>query len=435
MNRITNKTYRLFGQFSVCLVLLILSMVGAMAQRGVSPLPPKVSPVLARLNTNISIADILRDYGGLVLERIPDSQLYSLAPPRGQTPDQYAEQLELDPLHPDGAGPNPDRPLAQRRILYAETDKPVMTPETEAIRSGQPKQMPLSFDGGNNPGRYMGQDAYYQVRMAEAQVYAKGYGVIVAVLDTGVNFSHPALQGRLLPGYNAIAPGAAPADIPDGRGNYAVGHGTMVAGIIAQVAPGAQILPIRVLNGDGSGSMLNVAKGIHYAITHGARILNMSFGTTNDSSTLSDFLDEAEHEFDALLVASAGNLGIEQRQYPAHGHGAIAVASIEENFRKSPFSNYGNDIRVCAPGSNIWSTFWDGGYASWSGTSFAAPFVAGQAALLFSLNLAFTADDVKDFIEDSARDIDRLNPQLDEGDLGKGAIDMYASVQRALRSL
>src|SRR5205823_4808057 len=139
------------------------------------------------------------------------------------------------------------------------------------------KQRHFAFDKGPDPGLYINQQAYQQVDLGNAQSVATGAGVVVAVLDTGATFTHPALSAHYILGYNAINPGTEPADVPDGLFNAAVGHGTMVAGILARIAPGAQIMPIRVLDADGMGTMLNVARGVHWAVTHGAKVINMSF--------------------------------------------------------------------------------------------------------------------------------------------------------------
>lgn len=406
--------FQRMGWIVICLALLIGILPAAMAQRGIIRPSSKVRPVLVHIYPQFDAEAVAQQYGSTILDRVPDTNIYSLSVPRGQTSQQFADLLALDTVH----------------FLFAETDKELVTPETEAIRKGTPKQQHLAFDGGGNAGGYLGQGAYYQVNVNEAHEYSKGYGVVVAVLDTGATFSHPDLKDHYLPGYNVLNPGQPPLDLPDGRDNVAVGHGTMVAGIIARVAPGAKIMPVRVLNGDGTGSMLDVVKGIYYAKRHGAQIINMSFGTIVASSALNEAKDEAEIE-GVITVASAGNNGLEQRQFPAHGQSTIAVASVEEDNRKSDFSNYGGDVLVCAPGRNIWSTYWTGGYASWSGTSFAAPFVAGQVALLLSMNPAFTEDAISDIIKSTAQNIDYLNPAY-RGELGEGVIDILAAVRRAL---
>ena len=193
----------------------------------------------------------------------------------------------------------------------------------------------------------------------------------MAVLDTGATFGHSDLKGHYLPGYNALYPALPPNEAADGFANYEVGHGTMVAGIIARLAPKAMIMPVRVLNGDGSGTILNVVNGIRYATTHGANIISMSFGVSVKSSVLNEALNAAELA-GVLLVTSAGNDNSGNTTTTILSGGTIPVAALEADNTKAPYSNYGSYVRISAPGSNIRSTFSDGGYASWSGTSFAA---------------------------------------------------------------
>src|SRR5262249_25597728 len=125
-----------------------------------------------------------------------------------------------------------------------------------------------------------------QIDMGTVSTLTTGAGITVAVLDTGVQADHPSLQGHLLEGYNALSPKDAPDDIPDGTQNSVVGHGTMVAGIISQMAPDAKILPVRILNGDGNGSLFSVVRGLRWAVNHGANVVNLSFGSITSSSVL-----------------------------------------------------------------------------------------------------------------------------------------------------
>jgi subtilisin family serine protease len=362
--------------------------------------------VLVRLQPGVAIEAITADYNTTVREQVPGTPIYALNKPAGIRLRQFAERLSAD-----------------ARLVYAETDTYAGSPEVKG------KQFHFAFDAGPNAGGYVNQTAYTQVNFGATSSLSTGAGVIVAVLDTGATFDHPDLAGKYLPGYNAIKPSLPPNDIADGAKNYAVGHGTMVAGIIARLAPDARILPVRVLNGDGKGTMLNVAKGILFAVGQGAKVLSMSFGSARRSSALNDALDMAESA-GVVMVASVGNDNAEREQYPAVGKGALAVASVEATNVKSSYSNYGSFVRVVAPGSGIRSAYYTGGYASWSGTSFAVPFVSAEAVLILGANPALTEDRVKELIRDTARSVDEVNP-LYEGRLGKGLIDIEAAVRRA----
>lgn len=358
--------------------------------------------VLVRLQTGADIHAVSASYGISVQDRIDGWRLYSLQVPAGSE-SAYAQQLQADP-----------------RVLYAEPDAAVGMPEVTGT------QFHFAFDAGPDPGKYVNQYAYAQVNLDESLSTADGMGISVAILDTGATFEHPALRKHYRHGYNTLQPGTSPLDLPDGVVNGAVGHGTMLAGIVAHIAPHAKILPIRVLNGDGYGTMMHVLIGLHYAVTHRARVINMSFGTSQPSSALNDAISEAQNA-GVVLVAAAGNDGRDIAQYPAACAGVLAIASVESNDRKSSYSNYGTYIAAVAPGSGIRSTYWTGGYADWSGTSFAAPFIAAEAALFLSENSTLTANDFVNTLFQSTRSIDELNPGY-EGLLGAGIIDIEEAV-------
>ncbi|WP_400164518.1 S8 family peptidase [Brevibacillus sp. TJ4] len=207
--------------------------------------------------------------------------------------------------------------------------------------------------------------------------------VTVAVVDTGVQLDHPDLRAKIVPGYDFVSNDTSPAD-----GN---GHGTHVAGIaaavtnnrigIAGVCPLASIMPIRVLDNSGSGDLMNVARGIVYAAQQGAQVINLSLGAPASSSTLQSAVQYAWSR-GAVIVAAAGNDGSATPNYPANFANVIAVASTNENDTKSGFSNYGLWVDVAAPGDQVLSTYPRNYYSYLSGTSMAAPHVAGVAALL-----------------------------------------------------
>ena len=295
----------------------------------------------------------------------------------------------------------------------------------------------LAFDRSQTAATFVYSVSYTQVHLGQLDAWnqvngaaplSTGSGVVVAVLDTGATFTHPDLQGHYLTGYNALAPDTLPWDIADGVNNDEVGHGTMVAGIIARLAPQATIMPVRVLNGDGIGTIFALVQGIHYANTHGARVINMSFGCSVQTGALNDALDESE-TMGVLVVAAAGNNNVNSVLPPATGHGTLTVGAVEADNTKSPYSNYGSFVRVVAPGSYIRSTFADGGYATWSGTSFATPFVSAEAALMFSVAPALNGGQIRDCIRNTARSVDSVNSKAYQGQLGKGIIDIEAGVK------
>ncbi|MBM4418958.1 MAG: hypothetical protein FJ033_11715 [Chloroflexi bacterium] len=222
---------------------------------------------------------------------------------------------------------------------------------------------------------------------------------IIAVLDTGVDPSHPDLTSKLLPGLNALG--------PDNCGNtgatddHASGHGTHVAGIaaaatdngvgVAGIAWNARILPIKVLPCDGVGDDSQIIRGIDLAIANGAHIINLSLGGPGSSVLLEAAMQRAV-QAGILVVAAAGNQGTTIPYYPAASAFALAVGSTDTNDRLAVFSNRGPHIAVTAPGVSILSTYrtdltnWDvaPGYQYKNGTSVSTPIVTGAAALIAS---------------------------------------------------
>lgn len=215
---------------------------------------------------------------------------------------------------------------------------------------------------------------------------SKGEGVKIAVIDTGVDLDHPDLVKNVLPGFNFIDPSAQPWD-----DNH---HGTHVAGIIAAenndigmvgVAPLAKVIPIKVLDRCGNGSLVNVSKGIRWAVDEGkADLICMSLGSPNPVQEVRKAVQYAESKGVVCFVA-AGNSGRTKKIfYPAEYPETVAIGSIDENLNRSSFSNTGENLDFMAPGNRIFSTVPDNWYAVLSGTSMAAPFATGIAALVLS---------------------------------------------------
>ena len=235
---------------------------------------------------------------------------------------------------------------------------------------------------------YTNQHAFEQVNLGSAQTKVTGAGVIVAILDTGIDLEHPAFVSHLalLANSNMISDTGAPDDTGPG---LAWGHGTHVAGIVHGIAPDATLLPIRVLDSQGRGNTFVLAYAIELAVNSGASVINLSLGADCASRVLREAVQSAIAQ-GVVIVAAAGNDGSETSQCPASLPGVLSVAAVTENRQRTTWSNYGAWVSLAAPGEGITSTFPLGlgaetdatpGYASWSGTSMATPFVAGAAAL------------------------------------------------------
>jgi cell wall-associated protease len=191
---------------------------------------------------------------------------------------------------------------------------------------------------------------------------------------------------------------------PDTNANDENGHGTHVAGIIAAtydnkkgiagMAPKAKILPVRVLDKDGNGTSANVAKGVLYAVSKGAKVINLSLGTTANSPALQAAVAEAIQK-NVLVVAAAGNRGCTSTgsptEYPAAMPGVVGVGAVDKSLKKASFSSCGSWVDVTAPGASVISTTIrnsvglgcsaSADYCTLNGTSFATPYVAAAAAL------------------------------------------------------
>ena len=213
--------------------------------------------------------------------------------------------------------------------------------------------------------------------------------VVVAVVDTGVQLNHPDLSSKMVAGYDFVDNDTNASD-----GN---GHGTHVAGTIAAITnnstggagtcPNCKIMPVRVLNNSGSGTLDNVANGIIWAADNGAKAINLSLGASSGATTLANAVNYAWNK-GSFLACAAGNSNTSSPSYPAYYDRCFAVASTTETDQRSSFSNYGTWVEVAAPGSNIYSTWINSGYNTISGTSMATPHVAGQAGLLASLGMS-----------------------------------------------
>ncbi len=287
----------------------------------------------------------------------------------------------------------------------------------------------LTFHGTGFPSAAQDQWALSTIEAPAAQQISTGSGVTVAVLDTGVDTTHPVLASRIaLGGYDYISHTTTISDVVGGP---ASGHGTFVAGLIAQVAPGAALLPFRVLDSSGVGTVGDVADAIETAANDGARIINMSMGMDIPSDTLHAAILYAQQR-GAIIVASAGNLNTTVEQFPAAWDGVVAVAGTDQYDRRASFSNYGSWISVSAPSVDLYSTY-PGGYADGSGTSFAAPLVSGELALVGAAQPAPSADTLAGAVADSSVPIDALNPAY-AGLLGAGRIDALLALNAQLTS-
>ena len=363
----------------------VVAVAAAPAARAIPPLPVESVPCLAAIVPE---------------QRVLVQAPLSVAVPSDARPDGVLPALGVRAL----ALPSVRRAAQVAAVLratpgvgWAEVDRPV-----HAMRTP------------NDP-LFVQQWALRTVRAGAAWDVETGRRnhVVTAVLDTGVDATHPDLAGHVRSGGDFIDGDADPQD--------EFGHGTAVAGVIAAstnnkagvagISWGATVLAERVLGTEGSGSMCTVAAGMIDAVDAGAKVLNLSLGGGGEACPLitSKALEYA-HDHGSLVVASAGNDGLHGNpvEYPAGCSGAFAVGATDPRDRKAGFSEYGPQIDITAPGVQVLTTSWaEGGkhgYAFESGTSLSAPVVSGAAALLFSLHPTWTPDQVRARLVATAQD-------------------------------
>jgi thermitase len=232
--------------------------------------------------------------------------------------------------------------------------------------------------------------------------------VIIAIIDSGADPNHPDLTGKLVTGYNFLNDSTGTTDDH--------GHGTHVAGIVAAatdngvgiagVAFDSRIMPLKVYDKSTSPWYSRIANAIIYAADHGAEVINLSLGNYPSSGYLQYAVNYA-WDAGCVLVGAAGNNNSSDPFYPAAYDHVIGVSATDQSDVKASWSNWGSYISVAAPGVSIYSTYWNSGstYTNMSGTSMAAPHVAGLAALLFSQDGTRSNATVRSLIEGSADDL------------------------------
>lgn len=345
----------------------------------------------------------------------------------------------------------------QLGIVDVEIDQTVTSsdPNAGATPSYLTDETPTSYYGATVWQGYLIQPGNQLVRTKATQSTfgATGAGATVAVIDTGVDSTHPVLKSVLVAGYDftrntsggsemsdvnaSPAPnGAQTADVNqrtvavldqrtvavlDG-GNYsAFGHGTMTAGIVHLVAPQAKIMPLKAFAANGSGYESDILRAIYYAVQNRANVMNMSFNFSSNSNELDTAVKYAQSK-GVIVVASAGNDGKYEFVYPGALPSVIDVASTSDQDTQSAFTNYGMPpVFMSAPGEGIMTLYPWGTYAAGWGTSFSTPFVAGTAALMLGVNGNCTPAKVASGLAHADQ---IFNPQL-----GWGRLDTYLAVQ------
>lgn len=341
----------------------------------------------------------------------------------------------------------------QLGIVDVEVDIKLHTAQSGSAPPALTDQDPINYYGQTVMDGYVNQPATQMIRMLYAQQNWKITGSgIVAVIDTGVDTTHPVLQPVLLAGYDftrnkggadekadvtqstaAVLDGdiawvsqstaavldQSTAAVLDQSQYAAFGHGTMTAGLVHVVAPTAKILPLKAFGPDGSGYTSDIIRAIYYAWRSNANVLSMSFSLPSSSAELTAAINNAL-KYNEVPVAAVGNSGIQTTTYPAGNTGVIGVASTTNFDAISNFSNWGSMVWMGAPGEGVVSTYPYGTYAAGWGTSFSVPLVSGSVALLINAHSG---------INESAAANALSHAVYDGSQLGHGRLDVYQAVQ------
>lgn len=282
---------------------------------------------------------------------------------------------------------------------------------------------------GNQWGLKNAQD--HDIDAPEAwDIYTGGSNITIAVIDTGVDLDHPDLQAKIVTGKDFVN--------NDSLADDDNGHGTHVAGIaaasgnngigIAGVSWGAKVMPLKILNSFGNGSTADLAEAIIYAANNGAKVINMSLGASCGSGW-PDVEEAVNYALGkgVLLVAASGNNYSTPVLCPGAINGVVAVGATDSNDNRPSYSTYGTALDVSAPGSGIYSTYFNGNYTSLTGTSMASPHVAGLAALLWSFAPAMSYSEVESLIEQTADDLGTVGK---DNYYGYGRINAQRALER-----
>jgi subtilisin family serine protease len=314
-----------------------------------------------------------------------------------------------------------DRRSVPDVVRALETDPAVLSAQPNYLFALQDETATPAAPREGDPAQYM----LDKMHLPQAHELARGYKVLVAVIDSGVDVTHPDLAGDIAGTFDAL-----------GTGLKAHAHGTAIAGAIAAhgrlmgAAPAAQILAVRAFSGDGAddGTTFAIMSGLNWAVSHGARVVNMSFAGPQDPGIARTLA--AAHEKGVVLVAAAGNKGAKSPPlYPAADPNVIAVTATDASDQLPAFANRGRYIAVAAPGVDLMLLAPNGTLQFSSGTSFSAAYVTGTAALMLERRPDLVPDTLRQALTGTAhhlasKGIDRAA----DDQSGAGLVDAYQAV-------
>ncbi len=369
--------------------------------------------VFVRLAPGISIAAIHATYGTTVQpgQEIPSRRMFLLDVPSGVSESSLIDQLAFD--------------ARVERVdfnFYLEDANP----------EGSTRRMYL----GSTFTEFQNDAAPGIIGVPTSFSQSRGAGTLIAILDTGVDSTHPLLASSIAPGgFNFITQSTLTLDVAqgvdtnqNGEIDQMFGHGTMIAGLALRVAPDARILPIVVLDSDGYSTIFRVAQGLYHALDNGATVANLSMGMEANPQLLREVIADVENQ-GLAVVASAGNRSTATPDFPAGTSplGTLAVASLDDAGVRADFSNYGSWVSLSAPGVGIVSTVPGGGYGIASGTSLSAPLVSGALAAVASICPLISPQELDQIVRSRTVPVNAQNPSY-IGQLGSGQLHVARAV-------
>ncbi len=421
-------TPRLTGSIKIltilaaCLVMLTGLVAPASADPGHDE--PEFTSVAIKLEPGADLAALLADYDMEVAEAlVPSRGLYMLQ--------RAASAPQLDKGKLDKLIKELEK---ERTVVWVEVDELGADLEDDRYHAW-PTGLPTG--AGSDPRVWTEQQNLDFLELDLVHRRANGQGITVAILDTGADMDHPYLVDHLVGGgssgghYDYIDDDSRPAeaqngidDDEDGQIDESFGHGTHTGGLVALIAPAADLLIYRVLDSDGEGNPYVVAEAVNDAVAAGADVINISFGMDGKpkSKVLKEAFKDAEKQ-NVSVVAAVGNDGRDGSHFPSEEKAVIGVGALAAGGGGlARFSNHGKKVLVAAPGENVVSTLPGGGFGAWSGTSMAAPIVAGQVALIRGNDPDLKVKKVAEILGKATRKLDGSRK------VEKGLIDILRSM-------
>jgi subtilisin family serine protease len=385
---------------AAALLLITTSILPAQGNPGRGQFKP--DELIIKLAAGYEIGPINLQYGTVTKGHQLETDIYLLRVPAGRDVETLAIEIATEP-----------------GVSYCSPNYYMSAPE--GLQGSSP------FLDQQVKGDVELQPAATTLQLPSAQEYADGSGVKIALIDGGVDITHPwllAKPGTIVSCWDYIDNDSL---TNDEMGGSCSGHGTFVAGILRLVAPSAEIRVYRVLDTAGQGDGYSISSAVLKALADSCQIINLSLGMSGVHDGLDEALQIARQQ-GVLVVASAGNDSTDLTSvfpFPASRDYCLAVAALDSSGFKADFSNYGLKVDLCAPGEWIYAPYPGGRYAWWDGTSFSAPFVSGLAALAKSAGDSLSMIRIDTLLRQMAASVDPLNPAY-QGLLGNGLINPVA---------